>query len=192
MNEADTRASAAIDAAHQADPRREDGAAYELLYADRLEAWVRKLVAPPPPALVLAARAQHLERWAIPRDSYPAGRGGYLRWRSDVHRRQGERARELMTQSGCDPAFVERVAELVAKAAPRGDRDAQALEDAACLVFLETELLDFMRDNARDKTVEVLRKTWGKMSPAGQQAASGLSLPPVAAAIVREALAPLS
>src|SRR3954471_3666217 len=113
MNEAQIRAFAALNAVHEADPRREGGAAYEILYADRLEAWVRRLVPEPPPALLLAARAPHLERWAIPRDSYPDGRGGYLRWRSDVHRRQGERVREILAGAGNEAELVERVADLV-------------------------------------------------------------------------------
>jgi tRNAThr (cytosine32-N3)-methyltransferase len=188
MNEAQARASAALDAAHEADPRREDGAAYERLYADRLEAWVRRLVPQPSAALRLAARAQHLERWAIPRDTYPEGRGGYLRWRSDVHRRQGERVREILGSAGIEPSVIERVGALVAKAAPRGDAEAQALEDAACLVFLETELVPFLRENDRAKTIDVLRKTWKKMSPAGHQAATALALPAEAAAVVKEAL----
>jgi Domain of unknown function (DUF4202) len=188
MSEANERAVAAIDAAHAADPRQEGGAPYERQYVGRLEGWVRRLVAQPSAALLLAARAQHLERWAIPRHTYPEGRGGYLRWRSDVHRRQGARVRELLATAGCEAGLVERVAELVAKAAPRGDADGQALEDAACLVFLETELEAFMHTSARDKTIDVLRKTWRKMSPAAQQAALALSLPKDVAAVVREAL----
>jgi tRNAThr (cytosine32-N3)-methyltransferase len=182
------KAAAAIDAAHRADPRHLNGAPYETSYADRLVTWVRALVSDPSPALVLAARAQHLERWAIPREDYPEGRGGYLRWRSDVQRRQGQRAREILTEAGCDAAVVDRVAALVAKAAPRGDAEAQALEDAACLVFLEWELADFMRDYPREKTIDILRKTWRKMSPAGQRAAAALRLPEDAAEVVREAL----
>src|SRR5207302_10117915 len=98
MMDATGKARALIDAAHRSDPRREGDAAYEVRYAERLEAWIRRLVPEPSPALLLAARAQHLERWTIPRNSYPEGRGGYLRWRVAVHARQGERARELLTE----------------------------------------------------------------------------------------------
>ena len=182
-------ARAAIDAAHAADPHRTEGAAGEVRYADRVEGWVRRLAAPVSPALLLAARAQHLERWAIPRGEYPDGRGGYLRWRSAVHRRQGERVREILASAGCDEPLAARVATLVAKAAPKDDADAQALEDAACLVFLEHELGDFARQHPREKTVDVLRKTWRKMSPAGQKAALGLALGEAEAGLVQEALA---
>jgi tRNAThr (cytosine32-N3)-methyltransferase len=177
------RARAALDAAHAAKPEVE-----ETLYVERVEAWIRRLAQPPSPALLLAARAQHLERWAIPRSDFPEGRGGYLRWRSAVHRRQGDRAREILHAAGADAELAERVAALVAKAAPREDAEAQALEDAACLVFLEHELDAFAAQYPREKTIDVLRKTWRKMSPAGQGAALELSLGQDARALVEEAL----
>lgn len=183
-----TKARAAIDAAHAADPRAKGDGAGERLYADRVEGWIRRLAGAPSEALLLAARAQHLERWAIPRTEYPEGRGGYLRWRSAVHRRQGERVREILATAGCAEDVTARVGTLVAKAAPRDDADAQALEDAACLVFLEHELTDFARQHPRDKTIAVLRKTWKKMSPAGQDAALGLPLAAEAKTLVQEAL----
>jgi hypothetical protein len=188
MDGSEGRARAAIDGAHRHDSRTDEGAPRELVYADRLEAWVRKLREGAGPILILAARAQHLERWAIPRESYPKGRSGYLRWRADVHRRQGERVRELLAGAGCEESLTLRVAELVAKTAAREDPDAQVLEDAACLVFLETELGDFIHVHPRDKTVEVLRKTWRKMSEGGRRAALALALPDDATEIVREAL----
>jgi hypothetical protein len=180
------KARAAIDAAHNADPKTQDGG--EVRYANRVEEWIRRLASPASPTLVLAARAQHLERWAIPRADFPEGRGGYLRWRSAVHKRQGDRVREILKAAGCADDVTERVAVLVSKSAPRGDADAQALEDAACLVFLEHELADFAAQHPREKTVDVLRKTWGKMSPAGQEAALALPLPAGGAGLVSEAL----
>jgi tRNAThr (cytosine32-N3)-methyltransferase len=189
VSEVEARARAAIEAAHAADPEREDGRAAEALYADHVEAWLPRLVEAPSLALRLAGRGQHLERWAIPRADFPEGRGGYLRWRSAVHQRQGERIRELLAAAGCDAALTERVAQLVAKGAPQGDAEAQALEDAACLVFLETELPVFQQQHERDKVVDVLRKTWRKMSPRGQQLALALSLPGEARALVDSALA---
>jgi tRNAThr (cytosine32-N3)-methyltransferase len=188
MTTAEQKAWDLIDDAHRADPRRLGEKPYELAYADRLVAWVRRLVPEPNAALLLAARAQHLERWALPRDGHPPGRSGYLRWRTEVHRRQGQRVRELLSQAGIEGDAAERVATLVAKAAPRGDADAQALEDAACLVFLETELVPFLHEHPREKTVDVLRKTWRKMSPAGQEAARAIDLPADARDVVAEAL----
>lgn len=187
MNETERRAEELIDDAHRQDPRSDGDKAYEVRYAERLQAWVNQLVGEPSAALRLAARAQHLERWAIPRDSYPQGRSGYLRWRAAVHRRQGERAHDLLREAGCDAVLAARVAALVAKTVPREDPESQALEDAACLVFLETELEDFMKEYPREKTLDVIRKTWRKMSPGGQKAAATISISPEAADAVREA-----
>ena len=76
------RARELIDAAHGADPKRApDGRAAELVYGERVEAWVARLVLDARPVLRLAARCQHLERWRVPRTSFPEGKVGYLKWR---------------------------------------------------------------------------------------------------------------
>src|SRR5688572_19398917 len=117
MSEID-RARGALDAAHRADPNGPGG---ELRYVDCIQGWIGRLVPAPSPALQLAARAQHLERWAIPRSDYPAGRGGYLRWRAAVHERQGQRARRILIDTGCEATLADRVAALVAKKVPKED-----------------------------------------------------------------------
>jgi hypothetical protein len=189
MSDIERRARAAIDEAQAKGPERAGGRPAEAVYADRIETWIPRLVDGPSLALRLAARAQHLERWAIPRQQFPEGRGGYLRWRSAVHVRQGERARELLVGAGADAALAERVAGLVAKSVPDDDPEAQALEDAACLVFLETELAEFRRQQPRDKVIDILRKTWKKMSPRGKELAPTIALLPEAEELVRAALA---
>ena len=185
------RARQLIDAAHAADPQRAaDGRAAELVYADRMEAWVERLVAPATPALRLAARAQHLERWLVPRTTFPEGRAGYLTWRRSLYTRQAERARELLLAAGVDAAEAADVATWVSKTGLRTNLGTQALEDAACLVFLENEIGAFAARHAdypREKFVDILRKTWRKMSPAAQAAAAALPLPDGIADLVREA-----
>ena len=189
--DAHARARQLIDAAHAADPQRAaDGRAAELVYADRMEAWVERLVAPATPALRLAARAQHLERWLVPRTTFPEGRAGYLTWRRSLYTRQAERARELLLAAGIDAAEAADVATWVSKTGLRTNLGTQALEDAACLVFLENEIGAFAARHAdypREKFVDILRKTWRKMSPGAQAAAAALPLPDGIAALVREA-----
>lgn len=184
-------ARAALDAAHAADPERVDGVAAELLYADRVEAWVRKLVPRPSAALALAARCQHLERWVIRRDEFPLDKAGYHAWRKAVQARQGQRAGVILAAAGCDAALIERVSLLVAKATPRGDAEAQTLEDAACLVFIAHELAGFAAehpDYTREKFIDIIRKSWRKMSPIGQQLALGIPLPDALADLVKAAV----
>ena len=83
------------------------------------------------------------------------------------------------------------VATWVSKTGLKTNAGTQALEDAACLVFLENEIGAFATQHAdypREKFVDILRKTWRKMSPGAQQAALGLELPSGIAALVREAV----
>ncbi len=186
------RAQAALDAAHAAEPNPPAGKPSELAYAGHVEQWIVRLIEQPSLALRLAARAQHLERWAIPRTSYPMDKPGYLTWRKTVHKRQGERAKEILLAAGMDAITSERVGVLVAKAAPKGDAEAQALEDAACLTFLATELGDFAShhpDYTRDKFIDIIRKTWRKMSPRGHQLALTIPLSDGLKELVKAAVA---
>ncbi len=71
----------------------------------------------------------------------------------------------------------------------RGDPETQTLEDAACLVFLETELAEFSARHDEAKIVDILRKTWRKMSANAREAALGLDLPAPLKALVAKAVA---
>jgi hypothetical protein len=181
-----------IDAAHAADPvRAPDGRAAELVYADRVEAWVVKLVPEARAILRLAARGQHLERWLVPRTTFPEGKAGYLAWRRSLYTRQAERARALMVAAGVPEAEAAEAATWISKTGLKTNVGTQALEDAAVLVFLENEIGAFAAQHAeypREKFVDILKKTWRKLSPQAQQAALGLSLPEGIAGLVREAL----
>lgn len=185
------RAREAIDAAHAADPNRTPtGAPAELAYADRMEAWVQRVAAEPTPLLRLAARCQHLERWSVPRSTFPDGKPGYLAWRKSLYTKQAERARELLLDAGVPPPEAAEVATWVSKTGLKANAGTQALEDAACLVFLENEIAAFAAQHAdypREKFVEIIRKTWRKMSPRAQALARQLELPPAIRALVREA-----
>ncbi len=186
------RARELIDAAHSADPHRAAGGRpAELVYADRMEAWVGRLVPDAPPPLRLAARSQHLERWSVPRDTHPPGKAGYHAWRRSLYARQAARARELLLQAGVAAAEADEVAVWVSKTGLKTNPRTQALEDAACLVFLENEIAAFAaqhQDYPRGKFVDILRKTWRKMSAPAQALARSLALPPEIAALVREAV----
>lgn len=182
-----------IDAAHRADPSLStDGQPAELIYADRIEAWVQKLVPDASPLLLLAARCQHLERWQTPRNTYPEGRQGYLAWRRFLYTRQAQRAKELLLAAGVDAAEADDAYQWISKSGLKVNAGTQALEDAAILVFLENEIGDFAAQHAdytREKFIHILRKSWRKLSPAAQQQALQLNLPPAIAELVAEAVA---
>jgi len=174
-------ARASIDAAHAADPSKtSEGRAAELVYADRVEAWIVRLDSASSPIVRLAARCQHLERWSVPRSSFPLDKPGYHAWRRSLYVKQASRAKELLLTAGVSAAEAEDVYTWVSKTGLKTNPGTQALEDAACLVFLENEIEAFAAqhaDYAREKFVDIIRKTWRKMSPAAQQAALSLDLP---------------
>lgn len=191
--EALVRARQLIDAAHAADPKRApDGRAAELVYADRMEAWIERLDPAASPLLRLAARCQHLERWTVPRDTFPLNRPGYLAWRQSLYARQAARARELLLAAGLAAPDAAAAATWVAKTARQTNPGTQALEDAACLVFLENEIDGFAAQHADyppAKFIGILQKTWRKMSPAARAEARRLSPPPAVAGLMQAALA---
>lgn len=182
-----------FDAMHEEDPRQDlvDGqpVSRELLYARRLSAWIDRLVEQPSEALRLAARCQHLRRWRLPRANFPPTRAGYHRWRSEAARQHAELAREVLAELGYDAAMQVRVESLVLKKDRATDYEAQCLEDAICLAFLQHELRDFSAAHATDKVVDILRKTWRKMSPHGHQIALQLQLDEPSRLLVALALA---
>jgi tRNAThr (cytosine32-N3)-methyltransferase len=186
------RARELIDAAHAADPQRTpSGEPAELGYADHVEAWVKRLVPAAAPILLLAARCQHLERWSVPRASFPMDRPGYLTWRRSLYTKQANRARELLLQAGVAAGEADEAATWVSKNGLKTNPGTQALEDAAVLVFLENEISAFAAQHAhypREKFVDILKKTWRKLSPPAQDFARGLELPPAIAGLVQDAL----
>lgn len=186
------RARAAIDALHAADPiRSAEGKPNELDYADRMEGWVTKLAPEASPILRLAARCQHLERWSVPRGSFPEGRAGYLEWRRSLYVKQANRARGVLVECGVPEPEASEAATWIAKEGLKTNPGTQALEDAACLVFLETIISDFAAahpDYTETKFIEIIRKTWKKMSPAAHRLAHTISFSPAIAALIQRAL----
>ena len=180
-------AIAAFDRIHATDPK---GKAVD--YHAAMRRWVTTLRPDASVALQLAASSQHLERWAIPRADYPKDRVGYLKWRRDLYRHHAARAGAVLAELGYDDAVIARVGELLQKKNLGRDEEVGTLEDAACLVFLAHELPEFAAAHPRQKVIDILQKTWKKMTEAGHAAATQLvaTLPDDVAAIVTEALSP--
>jgi hypothetical protein len=188
------RAIAGIDAENARDPvlvPTADGPRPRaLMESELVSAWVRRLAPRGSDALLLAARAHHIRRWEHPRSSYPAGRGGYLRWRTMLYAFHADAAAAIAREAGFGDGEVERVRMLVGKRALGKDPEAQVLEDALCLAFFEMDFRGVAARFEREKLIGVLRKTWRKMSPAGREAALGLDLGEGGRAILEEALNP--
>lgn len=185
----------AIDAANAEDPTKEivDGEERPaaLLYGERMSAWVDTLRPDSPHALRIAARAQHIRRWEISRDDFPQGKAGYHKWRTTLYKFHGEKAAEIMQEAEYEEEVCARVKAILKKKKLKTDPDVQTLEDAAALVFIQHHFVDFTRRNdmTEAKLIDILQKTWAKMSEQGHEAALGLELPEVTAALVKKALA---
>jgi hypothetical protein len=176
-------ACAAIDRANAEDPQGR-----EVLYSHRMVDWVRRLAPAASEELLLAARAQHLRRWTVARSSYPEGRNGYLRWREDLKKFHAETLGAIMSESGYAETSVSKARSLLVRKNLSTDAEGQTLEDAACLVFLQFEFAEFAAKTESAKMVEILRKSWGKMSPAARERALQLSYEPSLLSLVQRAL----
>jgi hypothetical protein len=186
-------ALAAIDAANADDPHviTVDGVERpkELAHAELMTRWVRALDPQCSEEQIMAARAHHLRRWAIPRHSYPDGRSGYLKWRTALKRQHADDVGAILRDAGYDDESVARVQSIVTKRGLGRDHAVQVHEDALCLVFLETQLDELAGKMGDDKTVDILQKTAEKMSPAGIDAIRTLRFSPLAAELLERALA---
>jgi hypothetical protein len=180
-----------IDAANADDPRTDlvDGTPEprELLFARRVYDWVRRLVAEPTEELLLAARAHTLRRWMIPRDRYPMTTAGYHQWRDALAAFHADEAGRILDEVGYSEGTITRVRALITRGNWRNDPEGRALEDADCLVFLETKLDGYLAEWDEEKTVHILKQTLCKMTPEGLDHARRLRLSPRCAELLRRA-----
>ncbi len=187
-------ALARFDAANAEDPNREEvgGAEQprELVYARRMTETLERFAPDAPEAVRLAARCQHIRRWTAPRDTYPDGRDGYRRWRTDLARFHADTAGAILREVGYGDDTVARVGALLRKERLKADPEVQLLEDVACLVFMEHYLPAFAQQHDAEKLAGILRKTWRKMSATGQAAALKLDLGPDLRELVARAVSP--
>lgn len=160
----------------------------ELVDAERLALWVTKLTREPSEALALASHCQHLRRWEVPRTDYEQGRIGYLKWRKALARFHADCAGEILSRVGYDAETLSAVRQINLKQGMQHNPDVQTMEDALCLSFLEHELGEFAAKHPDDKLIEIIAKTWGKMSETARLLALQLPLDERVAALVKRAL----
>lgn len=186
---------AAIDAANADDPRKTtvDGIArpYEIVYAERMTERLAAMYPDASEILRIAARAQHIRRWDIPRDRYPEGRNGYNDWRKACREHHGKVISQIMAQHGYSQDGVDRVVMLIKKEQLKKDRESQALENVVDVVFVEHYIDDFLAKYSHydeDKVIDIVGKTLRKMSPKGHAAALALDLPEAKRALIMKAV----
>jgi len=189
----------AIDAANVEDPRRTvvggEARPYEVVYAERMSERLAAMYPDASELLRIAARAQHVRRWDIPRNSYPEGRNGYNEWRKACREHHGEIIARIMSEAGYSDDEIDHVVMIVKKEQLKKDRDSQALENVVDVVFIEHYFDEFLGKYAKyddDKIIDIVGKTLRKMSPKGHEAALALAMPErtrklIEAAVAREA-----
>ena len=176
------RAIALFDAANAADPNLDQGQPKELLYAQRMTGMIGRYAPDAGEVAQLAVRAQHIKRWTVPRSNYPMTKEGYYAWRTGLYKFHAETAGELLKQAGYDDAMIEQVKAAVGKRGLKVNADTQMLEDVTDLVFIEYYMLGFAGQHAEyseEKWLDIIRKTWRKMSERAHAFATGggLKLP---------------
>ena len=160
-----------MDAANSEDPNIEmaDGKKWpkELLYSHRMADMLARYKPGADQVIQLGIRGQHMLRWKSPRTDYPMDRKGYHQWRTALYTFHANSVAELMAKVGYDDESLERVRQAVGKKAIKKNVDTQLLEDVVGLVFIEHYMLAFAEKHPEydeDKWIDIIRKTWRKMS----------------------------
>jgi limonene-1,2-epoxide hydrolase len=186
------RAIAAIDAGNADDPNvitvRTRTGPKEIIHAELVTEWVERLRPDASEPLLLAARGHHFRRWTVPRASAPEGRAGYLKWRKSLQEQHARELGAILVAAGYDDSTVGRVQSIVRKEHLATDPEVQALEDALCLVFLETQLTDVAARLDPVLLSRVIARTVKKMSAQGIAAIAQVPLDDHARNILAAAL----
>ncbi|MEW7277007.1 DUF4202 domain-containing protein [Aquimarina sp. 2201CG1-2-11] len=181
-----------IDQANSEDPNKEEInkvlVPKEFLYGQRMTETLDLFEPDASEALKIAARAQHICRWQIPRDSYPMDRVGYLKWREELKTFHADKVSEILKTVGYSEETIMRVRFLIQKKKLKKDEETQTLEDVICLVFLKYYYESFLAKHTDKKVIDILQKTWRKMSEKGHQAALQLSYSDKALDLVKQAI----
>jgi hypothetical protein len=160
----------------------------ELLYSRRMSKKLLEFKPDASEALQLAARAQHICRWKIARNEYSLDKAGYIKWRETLKMMHAEITGDILMEVGYDSEFIKRVSFLIQKKSMKKDEGAQVLEDVVCLVFLDYYFEYFSAKHPDEKVIDILRKTWKKMSEKGRSEALDLQLSPKSAGLIRKAV----
>lgn len=180
--------------AHDEDPNKHtasDGSEvpYETHYSQKMESYLNKRKPDASDVLKLAICGQHFRRWEVKRDSYPMTKIGYHTWRTHLKKRQADLVASILDECGYSADDINRCSALIKKEGlKQGEEEVQVLEDVACLVFLDDQFDDFKDKHDEAKLINILQKTWVKMSKQGQDMALEISMTKDCKALVGKAL----
>jgi len=147
----------------------------ELLYAMRMTKKLNQFEPNASESVKLAARCQHICRWEIPRDSFEMNRNGYLTWRRELIQFHSIKASEILKEVGYSEEIIHNVVFLLQKKQLKRNKETQLLEDVICLTFLEFYFEKFSKKYSEEKLIDIIKKTWLKMSEKGRKSALSLN-----------------
>lgn len=186
-----------MDKANSEDPNTEtaDGKDWpkELLYSHRMSDMIQRFAPDASEINRIAVHGQHIQRWKSPRTDYPMDRKGYHQWRTNLYKFHAETTAKLMAQAGYDEDSIAQVKEAIGKKNIRSNPNTQMLENIAALVFIEHYMLEFSIKHPEydeAKWIDIIRKTWRKMSEPAQQfaLANGITLPEPLIPLIQKSL----
>jgi hypothetical protein len=160
----------------------------EILYANWLTLWVEKLSPIISDSLRLASRCQHLKRWEISRDKYPNGLKGYMQWKKELLIFHADESEKVLRSFQIDESLIKQVRQINLKQDMQNNYEVQIIEDALCLVTLEFQLEEFSLKHTDDKIIEIIKKSWQKMSDSAKEEAKKISYNPRVLKLVIEAI----
>ncbi len=191
------KAAELIDTANSEDPNMEsaDGKEVpkELIYSQRMSDMISRFIPDADDVAKLSVRGQHIQRWKSPRSDYPMNRKGYHLWRTRLYTFHADTTAALLKEAGYDEAFIERVKQAIGKKNLKTNPDTQIIEDIAALTFLEhymTAMYHNFPDYDEEKWIDIILRTWKKMSPQAQEfaLAGKISLPEALVPVILKAI----
>lgn len=181
-----------FDEANSLDPNKEifEGKEFpkELLYALRMTEQLNLFAPNSSEVLQLTVRCQHICRWESPRENYEMNKVGYLKWRRDLREFHAKKAETILAEVGYGEKIIEQVRFLLLKKELKKNAETQTLEDVICLVFLNYYFSKFSEKYSEEKLIDIIQKTWKKMSGKGHEAALKLNFSPDTFALITKAL----
>ena len=111
-------------------------------------------------------------------------------WRTELKKFHGKLVSSIMEKYGYTPEDIQHVDDLINKRRLKTDPETQCLEDVVCLVFLKYYFDEFIAKHAQEeeKIIDIIQKTWKKMSDKGHEAALKLGHSEKALELVQRAL----
>lgn len=169
-----------IDAKNHQDPNRENWKGYnyakEFLYGARMSTQLKNYIQDASVPLQIAARGHHICRWEIPRTQFPIGKKGYYQWRTSLYEYHAKKVGDIMQMQDVDQNIIDKTSLLITKKNLRTDADSKTLEDVICFVFLKYYADEFCKKHTEEKVIDILQKTWKKMTAEAKTYATHLDL----------------